>query len=137
MYVKFWGTRGSIPTSISSEVIKQKIFQALEGAAGLDLANKTVLKRYLDRLPLKIQGSTGGNTPCVEVRSGDQLLILDAGSGLRSLGIDLMKRGFARGGCQADILISHTHWDHIQGFPFFPPTTNSLFTRPLRTWLND
>jgi phosphoribosyl 1,2-cyclic phosphodiesterase len=121
MYVKFWGTRGSIPAPISSEVIKQKLFQALEGAAGLDLTDKTVLKRYLDRLPLKIQGSTGGNTPCVEVRSGDQLLILDAGSGLRLLGIDMMKRGFARGGCQADILISHTHWDHIQGFPFFPP----------------
>jgi phosphoribosyl 1,2-cyclic phosphodiesterase len=121
MYIKFWGTRGSIPAPISSEAIKQKIMQALEGAAGLDLAGEAVLKRYLERLPFTIQGTAGGNTLCVEVRSGDQLLILDAGSGIRLLGIDLMKRGFAKGHQQADILISHTHWDHIQGFPFFQP----------------
>jgi ribonuclease BN (tRNA processing enzyme) len=57
----------------------------------------------------------------LEIRSGDQLLILDAGSGLRLLGLDLMEKGFAEGHRQADILISHTHWDHIQGFPFFRP----------------
>jgi phosphoribosyl 1,2-cyclic phosphodiesterase len=121
MYIKFWGTRGSIPASISPNTIKQKILQALEGAAGLDLTDESALKRYLDRLPVTIQGTTGGDTPCVEVRSGDQLLILDAGSGMRLLGIDLMERGFAFGHQQADILISHTHWDHIQGFPFFQP----------------
>lgn len=121
MYIKFWGTRGSIPVSISSAVIKQKIRQALEGAAGLNLADEAVLNRYLDRLPFGIQGTTGGNTLCLEVRSGDQILILDAGSGLRLLGLDLMERGFAQGHKQADFLITHTHWDHIQGFPFFRP----------------
>lgn len=121
MYVKFWGTRGSIPTPLSASTIKDKIRQALEGAAGLDLTNETVLERYIDRLPMTIQGTLGGNTLCLEVRSGDQLLILDAGSGIRMLGIDLMKQGFNQGQQQADILITHTHWDHIQGFPFFQP----------------
>ena len=63
----------------------------------------------------------GGNTSCVEVRCGDSVLILDAGTGLRALGVDLMRRGAGRGGVEAHLLLSHFHWDHIQGFPFFGP----------------
>ena len=121
MYVKFWGTRGSIPTPISSSSIKQKVYQALSGAVGLDLHDDTVLNRYIEQLPFTVQNTMGGDTPCIEVRSGDQLLILDAGSGLRCLGLELMQRDFAKGHQQADLLITHTHWDHIQGFPFFQP----------------
>ncbi len=121
MYVKFWGTRGSIPVAISSATLQQKIHQAVAGAAGLDLTDEAVLNRYLERLPLTVQQTVGGNTPCIEVRSGDRLLIIDAGSGLRLLGLDLLEKGFANGHRQADMLITHTHWDHIQGFPFFRP----------------
>lgn len=130
MYIKFWGTRGSIPTPLSSPEIRQKIRWALEGAAGLDLTDEATLNHYLDRLPFTIQGTTGGNTPCLEVRSGDQLLIIDAGSGISWLGYDLMKRGFAEGHRHADILVTHTHWDHVQGFPFFRPAfiPNNTFT---------
>ncbi len=60
----------------------------------------------------------GGNTSCVEVRVGDQLFILDAGTGLRGLGAELMARGEK---LDATLLLSHFHWDHIQGFPFFTP----------------
>ena len=59
----------------------------------------------------------GGNTSCVEVRCGEQLIILDAGSGMRKLGIELNKEMPV----EATILLSHFHWDHIQGFPFFQP----------------
>ena len=121
MYVKFWGTRGSIPLAISSEIIRQKIRQALAGAAGLNLADEAVLQQYLERLPFTVQQTIGGNTTCLEVRSGDQLLIIDAGSGLRLLGLEMMQNGFAAGQRQADFLMTHTHWDHIQGFPFFRP----------------
>jgi phosphoribosyl 1,2-cyclic phosphodiesterase len=121
MYVKFWGTRGSIPTSLSRSEIKQKFRQVLEGAVGLDLAEETVINQYLARLPFNLQNTAGGNTTCLEVRSGDQLLILDAGSGLRLLGIELMQNGFAGGHQRADFLVTHTHWDHILGFPLFQP----------------
>ncbi len=121
MHVKFWGTRGSIPTPTSASAIRKKIYQALAGAAGLDMNDAEALEQYLDRLPLSIQGSAGGNTACVEVRSGEDLLIIDAGSGLRELGLDLMERGFGSGQQHIHILMSHTHWDHIQGFPFFAP----------------
>lgn len=66
----------------------------------------------------------GGNTACVEIRSGSTLFICDGGTGLRELGIDLLRR-------QPDspivghMLFSHPHWDHIQGFPFFEPAYRS------------
>ena len=121
MKVKFWGTRGSIPAPISPAAIEDKIRQALRGAAGLDLSSEAAIERYLQRLPETIRRTVGGNTPCVEVRAGRQLLILDAGSGLRLLGNELMEAEFGQGEGVADFLISHTHWDHLQGFPFFRP----------------
>ncbi len=64
----------------------------------------------------------GGNTSCVEVRPrGDWPIIIDAGTGLRRLGKQLMDDRFGDGAGTAHILISHTHWDHIQGMPFFSP----------------
>ncbi len=60
----------------------------------------------------------GGNTPCVEVNAGGRLIILDGGTGLRGLGVDLLSRGLP---VEADIFLSHLHWDHIQGIPFFTP----------------
>src|ERR1043165_7903802 len=82
-FVKFWGTRGSLPTPSSWTRVY------------------------------------GGNTPCVEVRFDDTVFICDAGSGIRELGKDLLARG--RRPKVLHLLITHTHWDHIQGFPFFTP----------------
>lgn len=89
-FVKFWGTRGSIPTPGS-------------GTA-----------KY------------GGNTSCVEIRCGETLLICDAGTGIRELGLDLAKR--SPGPVNAHLFFSHAHWDHIQGFPFFTPAYNPANT---------
>jgi len=62
----------------------------------------------------------GGNTSCVELRCDGHILILDAGSGIRSLGNDLQLE-FGEQSIQLDVIVSHTHWDHIQGLPFFVP----------------
>jgi phosphoribosyl 1,2-cyclic phosphodiesterase len=68
----------------------------------------------------------GGNTSCVEVvADGMDPIIIDAGTGLRRLGKDLAAGAFGEGRGTAHLLISHTHWDHIQGLPFFAP----LYTR--------
>jgi phosphoribosyl 1,2-cyclic phosphodiesterase len=60
---------------------------------------------------------TGGNTACVEVRCGDETVVFDLGTGLRPLGIALASRGPVR----ASLFLSHYHWDHIAGLPFFAP----------------
>lgn len=70
----------------------------------------------------------GGNTPCIEVRCGDALLILDAGTGIRPLGEALMRQGAV----DADLLLTHSHLDHICGLPFFAPVFDAASS--VRIW---
>ena len=65
----------------------------------------------------------GGNTSCVEVRADGELIVLDAGSGIRALGLAL-ENEFGSRPIKLTLLITHPHWDHIQGFPFFGPSYN-------------
>ncbi len=66
----------------------------------------------------------GGNTSCVEVRAGGEIILLDAGSGLRALGRSLLAE-FKNQPLHLTMLLTHTHWDHIQGLPFFGPIYDS------------
>ena len=64
----------------------------------------------------------GGNTPCVTVRYDDTLIIIDAGTGIRDFGLDLLQQNNDWNSDRSlHLLLSHTHWDHIQGLPFFAP----------------
>ena len=65
----------------------------------------------------------GGNTACIELRFSDsnKIIIIDAGSGIRELGNYIMANDLPQGPLDIDIYLSHTHWDHIMGFPFFVP----------------
>lgn len=66
----------------------------------------------------------GGNTSCIEVSTADQHLVLDAGTGLRELGAKLLAEGVD----EVTLLLTHTHWDHIIGFPFFAPAYRTGFS---------
>jgi phosphoribosyl 1,2-cyclic phosphodiesterase len=84
----------------------------------------------------------GGNTACTEVRCGEHILVLDAGTGIRELGRSLLQE-FGTRPIRAHIFLGHTHWDHIQGLPFFEPAyvAGNQFTlyasgRQLRTILD-
>lgn len=73
-------------------------------------------------VPGRATSRYGGNTSCVEVRPKNAApIIIDAGTGLRRLGKSLMEEAFGDGKGKTSILISHTHWDHVQGLPFFSP----------------
>ena len=65
----------------------------------------------------------GGNTACIELRfmGSERCIIIDAGSGLRELGNFMMAHDLPKGPIKTSIYLSHTHWDHIMGFPFFTP----------------
>ncbi len=121
MRVTFWGARGSIPTPMTQADLQEKIKAALLNAVGVDLTDRDAVDRYVERLPPMLCSTAGGNTSCTEIRAGNQLIILDCGSGLRPLGMHLMQQEFGKGQGEGHIMLTHTHWDHVQGFPFFNP----------------
>ena len=125
MHVKFWGVRGSIPKPASSEELAARLVESLyrlgQESAPPDLCDRDALRAWVAQLPPSVNAFAGGNTPCVEVNCGDEILIIDFGSGLRALGETLMKREFGRGQGRAHLFLSHLHYDHIQGWPFFRP----------------
>lgn len=89
MKVKFWGTRGSIPS------------------------------------PGKDTVKYGGNTTCMEiVLKNNREIIIDAGTGIRLLGKEITSKGIKH----LDLFLTHSHWDHIQGFPFFTPIFSKDFS---------
>jgi len=91
------------------------------------IKTKTSLKFWGARGSIPTPGAGtvryGGNTSCVEVRSGGEIIILDAGTGLRGLG-NALAAEFKKRPLHLTLLITHTHWDHIQGLPFFAPIYN-------------
>lgn len=130
MRIRFWGVRGSIPTPLPHDELDHKLTLALMGADGEVPSDDAGIRNLVERLDPLLSGTVGGNTPCVELETGSEdhggRIIFDCGSGLRSLGIRIMEQVAAQEpGIQLPldlhILMSHTHWDHVQGFPFFRP----------------
>ena len=121
MKITFWGVRGSIPAPLCAGQITERIVEVVTGAEDVDCSDAEARRAYVAGLPFHKRATFGGNTPCVEVRSHEDFLVFDAGSGIRLLGKVLMAGAFGRGEGTAHILLSHTHWDHIMGFPFFSP----------------
>lgn len=122
MKVKLWGVRGSYPTPLNSAAIEEKIIKALTYATPGDISSEESVRSYVSALPMSIRGTYGGNTTSIEVRtSSDELLIIDCGSGIIGLGREMMSTEFGKGKGAASIFLTHTHWDHIQGIPFFTP----------------
>ncbi len=135
MTVTFWGVRGSIPTPLTPKQLRSRIAAVVQRVTPSDIASQEARERFLTRLPPYLFGSVGGNTTCVEIRTDDgQIIIIDAGSGIRELGVDLANRGDTS--TAFPILITHFHWDHLQGLPFFRhayiPGNSITFYSPVR-----
>ncbi|HEY7657408.1 MAG TPA: MBL fold metallo-hydrolase [Burkholderiales bacterium] len=122
MRVRFWGTRGSLPVSITADEIKGKIVEALLAAAGRNLSSRADVEDFVAReLPFAISHTYGGNSSCVELDIGtDEHVLCDLGTGARSFGLYVLARKGPRMPCTFHVFMSHLHWDHIMGFPFFP-----------------
>ena len=121
MMIRYYGVRGSIPTPMHPTYIEKRIKYILVKILSNKKYKGLSLKEIFNRIPFYLKSTYGGNSPCILVEVKDNVLIFDAGSGIRELGFDLMKREFGQGKGKAIIFFTHTHWDHIQGLPFFTP----------------
>tara|TARA_R110002096_G_scaffold67332_11_gene163403 strand:- start:10015 stop:10989 length:975 start_codon:yes stop_codon:yes gene_type:complete len=124
MKVYFWGTRGSLPTSHAAHEIRDKVRAALLAARGRNLESDDDLDRFIDELPFAVAGDYGGNTTCYEIQDDDlsqEYVLFDAGSGIHEFSKRYMAAGKEGEKAIFHIFISHVHWDHVQGFPFFAP----------------
>ncbi len=122
MRVRFWGTRGSIPVALTSADIRRKLEKAIFAAAGKGLRTPEDIHRFVERdLDFSVSHTYGGHSPCVEIDTGsEEFFVCDMGSGARPLGGNLLERAQRRP-VIVNIFMSHVHWDHIMGFPFFAP----------------
>jgi len=119
MRVKFWGVRGSVASPLVAKQVEDKIFEALKGFWGV--SHEAGYDEFFKELPFWKRGTYGGNTSCVEVDCGGKRIVLDMGTGVRMLGNSLFPEMMKKGGLDLTFLLSHVHWDHIQGLPFFGP----------------
>lgn len=120
MHIKFYGTRGSIPAPLTAGDVRKKVEAAVRRAL-MEQPREEDIEGWINNLPFDIRGTFGGDTTCCVVRCADIIIVLDLGSGLRRFGKDVMKEMFATGGRRIYFAMSHVHWDHVQGFPFFGP----------------
>ena len=119
--VRFWGTRGSLPAPLGIREFRHKLASALVAGAGAGLDSMDKARDFVETLPFRIGGTYGGNSSCVALDTGgDRFVLLDFGSGSRPAGLDALRRLGGRPG-EFHVFMSHLHWDHIMGFPFFAP----------------
>ena len=122
MLVRFWGTRGSIPVALTSADIRRKVETALSLAIAKGVNTPEKARAFIDNdLDFSIAQTYGGQSPCVEIETGRaEFLVCDMGSGARAFGGHVMAAQKS-GPLVVNVLMSHVHWDHIMGFPFFTP----------------
>ncbi|MCL2190448.1 MAG: MBL fold metallo-hydrolase [Treponema sp.] len=116
MRIRFWGVRGSLPAPLGAPQVREKLSAILRQALPGDLADPESRARFMAGLPPWLFGTVGGNTSCVgvDIDGFDERIVFDCGSGISEL-------GKAAAGSRYHVFLSHFHWDHLQGLPFFSP----------------
>jgi phosphoribosyl 1,2-cyclic phosphodiesterase len=123
MLVRFWGTRGSIPVAPTVPAIRRKLVAALVQGAGRGLDTPDKARAFVEgELDFAVASTFGGNSSCVEIEAGGgEYVLCDLGSGARAFGAAVLARHGAGRPQTFHVFMSHLHWDHIMGFPFFTP----------------
>jgi phosphoribosyl 1,2-cyclic phosphodiesterase len=120
--VRFWGTRGSLPVALTAAQMRRRAIAIVRDAQGRSFASDTEIEAYVDGLDFALAGTFGGHTSCVEIETGGaDYVVCDLGSGIRPFGQAALARHGARSPQTYHLFMSHVHWDHIMGLPFFAP----------------
>jgi phosphoribosyl 1,2-cyclic phosphodiesterase len=125
MRVRFWGTRGSLPVSLTWRDVRDRLARALVAANGRGLDTVEKAQEFAEReLGFPLTHTVGGHTSCVELllpdAAPDEYYVCDMGTGARPFGEHVTARQGKRP-ATIHVFMSHMHWDHIMGFPFFGP----------------
>jgi phosphoribosyl 1,2-cyclic phosphodiesterase len=126
MRVRFWGTRGSIPVALTWRDVRDRLVRALVAANGRNLDTEEKAYAFAaEHLDLALTHTFGGHSACVEFEphegaDADEYFVCDMGSGARAFGEHVLARQAGRP-ATVNVFMSHVHWDHIMGFPFFRP----------------
>ena len=122
MQIHFWGTRGSIPVAANGLIVREKIKQALQLAQGHHFESEEQIDRFIDEsIEFPTQYGYGGDSSCLQIIGGNDYMLCDMGSGLRRFGQRIMQKYGPQNPQTYHFFMSHVHWDHIMGFPFFTP----------------
>jgi phosphoribosyl 1,2-cyclic phosphodiesterase len=123
MRVVFWGTRGSLPAPLSARDVEAKVRGALHLARAHHFPDEHAVDAFVaHELPFDLKGTYGGNSSCVQIDDGGpEYVLCDAGSGLRVFGNEVLAEHGPGDPQTFHLVMSHTHWDHIMGFPLFTP----------------
>ena len=127
MLVRFWGTRGSLPVAARADAILGKVARSLLAAGGRTFRNETEAAQFArEHLDFATHGGFGGATACVEIEANeDEFVVCDLGSGLREFGVNALRRCAEGHPRVYHVFLSHMHWDHIMGLPYFRPAFDS------------
>lgn len=119
--VKYWGVRGSLPTSLTPEAWAHEFEVLLRGFFKAGFSKAEQVGDYLKTMTLTEVGGFGTATTCAEVSTADGQIIIDGGSGIKNLSDKMMSGPAAKGKANIHIFLTHFHWDHLIGLPFFAP----------------
>jgi len=135
MLVRFWGTRGSLPVAQHADATLAKVVRALLIARGRSFVDAAEAADFVrSDLNFATYGTYGGATSCVEIEADEEAFVVcDMGSGLREFGVNALRRCAEGHPRVYHFFLSHLHWDHIMGFPFFQPAYESGATIVIHT----
>jgi phosphoribosyl 1,2-cyclic phosphodiesterase len=121
MKVKLWGIRGSLPAPLTPEQVKLQKITVIEKYLSARDKGAITPAEFVNNLPVHEAGGFGGHTSCIEVSSVKTRILIDGGSGIRCFGDHFMRESTVLGRAKIDIFMTHFHWDHLIGLPFFTP----------------
>lgn len=121
MKVILWGIRGSLPAPLTPQQMDERLSRTLESFLVYQKSNSGGIREFMAQLPHHQKGGFGGHTACIQVLTSQANVIIDAGSGLRRLGDQLLLGPCGLGRGEVHIFFTHFHWDHLIGLPFFTP----------------
>jgi phosphoribosyl 1,2-cyclic phosphodiesterase len=119
--VKFWGVRGSLPHSLPPHLWVKEFKKNLKAFFAAGYRKSREIDEFIDNQKVSTLGGYGTATTCVEVKTESSQLIIDCGSGIKRLADSMLAGPAGKGKAKIHIYMTHFHWDHVIGLPFFVP----------------